>query len=87
MFGHLHFSGLQNDHWHGLIVPGAVDGGPHNTIAAGDRWKASLNVNQPETTAWFHPHPHGETAQQVHMTFCAGCPPFLNDPIARLTAT
>src|ERR1035437_496488 len=66
MFGHLHFSGLQNDHWHGLIVPGAVDGVPHNTIAAGDRWKASLNVNQPETTAWFHPRPHGETAQQVY---------------------
>ena len=53
-------------HWHGLVVPGAVDGGPHNTIAAGDRWKASLHVDQPETTGWFHPHPHGETAQQVY---------------------
>lgn len=53
-------------HWHGLIIPGEVDGGPHNTIAAGSRWKARLNVDQPETTAWFHPHPHGETAQQVY---------------------
>ena len=53
-------------HWHGLIVPGTVDGGPHNTIAAGDRWKVSLHVDQPESTAWFHPHPHGETAQQVY---------------------
>jgi cuproxidase len=53
-------------HWHGLDVPGAVDGGPHNTIAAGSRWKVSLHVDQPETTAWFHPHPHGETAQQVY---------------------
>jgi blue copper oxidase len=53
-------------HWHGLIIPGAVDGGPHNTVAAGQHWKASLNVDQPESTAWFHPHPHGETAQQVY---------------------
>lgn len=53
-------------HWHGLVIPGAVDGGPHNTIAPGGRWTASLHVDQPETTAWFHPHPHGETAEQVY---------------------
>jgi FtsP/CotA-like multicopper oxidase with cupredoxin domain len=53
-------------HWHGLIIPGEVDGGTHNTIAPGQRWKASLRVNQPETTAWFHPHPHEETARQVY---------------------
>ena len=53
-------------HWHGLVIPGEVDGGPHNTIAAGQRWKASLRVDQPETTAWFHPHLHGETARQVY---------------------
>ena len=53
-------------HWHGLIIPGAVDGGPHNTIAAGQSWKANLRVDQPECTAWFHPHPHGETAQQIY---------------------
>lgn len=53
-------------HWHGLVIPGAVDGGPHNTIAPGGRWTASLLVDQPETTCWFHPHPHGETAEQVY---------------------
>jgi blue copper oxidase len=53
-------------HWHGLIVPGAVDGGPHNTIAAGRSWKVNLHVDQPETTAWYHPHPHGETGEQVY---------------------
>lgn len=53
-------------HWHGLVIPGAVDGGPHNTIAPGGRWTASLHVDQPETTCWFHPHPHGETAEQVY---------------------
>jgi blue copper oxidase len=53
-------------HWHGLLIPGAMDGGPHNTIAPGARWSASLHVDQPETTAWFHPHPHRETAEQVY---------------------
>lgn len=53
-------------HWHGLIIPGTVDGGPHNTIAAGARWTAGLNVDQPETTAWFHPHPHGQTGEQIY---------------------
>jgi FtsP/CotA-like multicopper oxidase with cupredoxin domain len=53
-------------HWHGLVVPSDVDGGPHNTIAPGRRWSGRLHVDQPETTAWFHPHPHGETAEQVY---------------------
>lgn len=53
-------------HWHGLIVPGEVDGGPHSLIAPGEQWKISLPVDQPETTAWFHAHPHGETASQVY---------------------
>jgi FtsP/CotA-like multicopper oxidase with cupredoxin domain len=53
-------------HWHGLVIPAAVDGGPHNTIAPHGIWKPVLRVDQPETTAWFHPHPHGETARQVY---------------------
>jgi len=53
-------------HWHGLVIPGEMDGGPHNSIPAGDRWKVSLPVDQPECTAWFHPHPHEETAEQVY---------------------
>jgi cuproxidase len=53
-------------HWHGLVVPSDVDGGPHNTIAPGRRSTARLAVDQPETTAWFHPHPHGATAGQVY---------------------
>ena len=27
-------------HWHGLIIPGAVDGGPHQGILPGNRWSA-----------------------------------------------
>ena len=53
-------------HWHGLAIPGDLDGGPHNPIAPGETWKVALPIDQPECTAWFHPHPHGETAEQVY---------------------
>lgn len=53
-------------HWHGLLIPSDVDGGPHNTIAPGQTWRPVLRIGQPETTAWFHPHPHGDTARQVY---------------------
>jgi FtsP/CotA-like multicopper oxidase with cupredoxin domain len=53
-------------HWHGVLIPGSVDGGPHNVIRPGQSWTAKLAIDQPETTAWFHPHPHGATAAQVY---------------------
>ncbi len=53
-------------HWHGLLIPSDVDGGPHNTLNPGDTWKPALTIDQPEATAWFHPHPHGEAAPQVY---------------------
>jgi FtsP/CotA-like multicopper oxidase with cupredoxin domain len=53
-------------HWHGLLVPSQVDGGPHNTIRPGGVWSPELAIRQPAATAWFHPHPHGSTARQVY---------------------
>lgn len=53
-------------HWHGLMVPSAVDGGPHNTIRPGDIWAPEIAISQPAATTWFHPHPHGRTARQVY---------------------
>jgi len=53
-------------HWHGVLIPGSVDGGPHNVIRPGQNWTAKLSIDQPETTAWFHPHPHRATAAQVY---------------------
>jgi FtsP/CotA-like multicopper oxidase with cupredoxin domain len=53
-------------HWHGLWVPSNVDGGPHNTIRPGAVWSPELAIRQPASTAWFHPHPHGNTARQVY---------------------
>ena len=53
-------------HWHGLLIPSEVDGGPHNTIRPGGVWTPELKVKQPAATHWFHPHPHGNTAKQVY---------------------
>jgi blue copper oxidase len=50
-------------HWHGLLVPGDVDGGPHQVIKAGSTWRPRLKVEQPASTAWFHPHLHHDTAR------------------------
>jgi FtsP/CotA-like multicopper oxidase with cupredoxin domain len=53
-------------HWHGLLVPSEVDGGPHNAIAPGARWRPTVPVRQPAATAWYHAHPHGRTGAQVY---------------------
>ena len=52
-------------HWHGLIIPGAADGGPHQVIAPGKSWRTQLSINQPAATLWFHPHYYPSTAQVV----------------------
>ena len=54
-------------HWHGLLVPGEVDGGPHQTIAPADTWFPELPIGQPAATAWYHSHAQGATARQVQM--------------------
>ncbi|MDE2385554.1 MAG: multicopper oxidase CueO [Alphaproteobacteria bacterium] len=54
-------------HWHGLLIPSAVDGGPHNPVAPGGTWEPTLPIRQQACTAWYHPHPHGDTARQVYM--------------------
>ena len=53
-------------HWHGMLVPSHVDGGPHNTIKPGAVWSPEITIKQPASTNWFHPHPHGNTAPQVY---------------------
>jgi blue copper oxidase len=52
-------------HWHGLIIPGAADGGPHQVISPGKLWRTQLTIDQPAATLWFHPHDYPRTAQQV----------------------
>nr|WP_240544430.1 multicopper oxidase domain-containing protein [Exiguobacterium algae] len=53
-------------HWHGLVVPGEMDGGPHQRVASGEQARVKIDVNQDPGTLWFHPHPMGATAEQVY---------------------
>ena len=52
-------------HWHGLEIPGAVDGGPQASIAPGGSRQVSFTPDQPAATCWYHPHLHGKTGHQV----------------------
>ena len=42
-----------------------MDGGPHQPIEPGATWTPEWTVDQPAATLWYHPHPHGETENQV----------------------
>lgn len=53
-------------HWHGMSLPAAMDGGPHQMIRPGDTWSPTWTIDQPASTLWFHPHLHGATAEQVY---------------------
>ena len=62
-----HLDAATTVHWHGLLVPGHNDGGPQQLIQPGERRRPVLKIDQPATTLWFHPHPHGDTARQIYM--------------------
>lgn len=53
-------------HWHGMLIPGSVDGGPHQMIEPGALWSPVLPVAQAPATLWYHAHPHGRTARDVY---------------------
>jgi blue copper oxidase len=53
-------------HWHGLLVPGEHDGGPHLPIAPGESWQPEMHIAQDPATIWYHSHIHEQTAAQVY---------------------
>ncbi|WP_248783808.1 multicopper oxidase family protein [Actinoalloteichus caeruleus] len=53
-------------HWHGMRVPARMDGGPHQEVRPGGVWIPEWTVRQPAATLWYHPHPHGRTAEHVY---------------------
>jgi len=53
-------------HWHGMHVPAAMDGGPHQTIENGQIWTAAFDILNEAATLWYHPHTHGRTGYQVY---------------------
>ncbi|WP_347310573.1 multicopper oxidase family protein [Defluviimonas sp. SAOS-178_SWC] len=52
-------------HWHGLHLPAAADGGPHQEIAPGAVWSPEFDLRQKAGTFWFHGHQHRKTAEHV----------------------
>jgi len=53
-------------HWHGMHLPAAMDGGPHQIINPGETWRPHWTIDQAAATLWYHPHPHGETEKHVY---------------------
>ncbi|WP_136706957.1 multicopper oxidase domain-containing protein [Agromyces sp. H66] len=53
-------------HWHGMELPAASDGGPHERIAPGDIWEPVWRIDQHAATLWYHPHLHGTTKEHVY---------------------
>jgi FtsP/CotA-like multicopper oxidase with cupredoxin domain len=53
-------------HWHGFKVPGPEDGGPTDPVAPNSSRVYNFTLEQSAASLWFHPHPHGQTAEQVY---------------------
>jgi blue copper oxidase len=53
-------------HWHGAHVPGSMDGGPQSLIRPGKTWRYDYQLDQPEATLWYHPHPASRTGPHVY---------------------
>lgn len=53
-------------HWHGMHLPAATDGGPHQPIDPGTTWSPEWTINQQAATLWYHPHPHGTTSLHTY---------------------
>jgi FtsP/CotA-like multicopper oxidase with cupredoxin domain len=53
-------------HWHGMHLPAAADGGPHQMIEPGTTWSPTWKIDQPAATLWYHPHLMGQTAEHVY---------------------
>jgi bilirubin oxidase len=49
---------VSTTHWHGIHLPGQMDGGPHQVIEPGATWRPSFTMINDASTAWYHPHPH-----------------------------
>ena len=59
-------------HWHGLIIPGSADGGPHQVVQPGQNWRPEFEIQQAPSTPWFHTHVHGQTASGVYAGLAGG---------------
>ncbi|WP_439273357.1 multicopper oxidase family protein [Pseudochrobactrum sp. HB0163] len=54
-------------HWHGMPVPADQDGNPMDPVASGAERIYAFDLPKGSAAPyWFHPHPHGLTAEQVY---------------------
>lgn len=53
-------------HWHGLLVPEAMDGHPMHAVGPGRTYTYEFEIRNRAGTYWYHPHPHGLTGPQVY---------------------
>lgn len=53
-------------HWHGMHLPAAMDGGPHQVIQPGGTWQPHWTIGNEAATLWYHPHLMGKTGEQVY---------------------
>lgn len=53
-------------HFHGFTLAEAQDGAGFDPIAPGGSKRLRFEVGNRSGLYWFHPHPHGFTAEQVH---------------------
>lgn len=60
-------------HWHGLPVPAEQDGNPHDAVLPGATRHYRFHLPEGSAgTYWYHPHPHGHTAEQVFRGLAGG---------------
>ncbi len=52
-------------HWHGMHIEGAQDGGPHTPVLPNETLDASLDIDQPASTLWYHSHIMERTGAHV----------------------
>ena len=54
-------------HWHGLEIPASQDGNPSDPVASGGARVYEFDIPAGSAGSyWYHPHPHGFTAEQVY---------------------
>ena len=53
-------------HWHGMHLPAAMDGGPHQTILSGATWSPYWTVANEAATLWYHPHVAEHTGPWIY---------------------
>jgi FtsP/CotA-like multicopper oxidase with cupredoxin domain len=71
-------------HWHGLDIPADQDGNPSAPVSSGTDHTYEFTIRPNSAGSyWYHPHPHGLTAEQVYRGLAA---PFIvrskTDPLS-----